>query len=324
VKISSARLKYRRPVIGDAPAIFERYSADPEVTKYLGWARHRSVADAEMFVKFSDHEWETKLSGPLLIERADLLIGSTGLMWDGPATAAAGYVLARDSWGQGFATEALGAMVSLAGSLGVTRLSAQCHPDHDASQAVLRKNGFLLNARFVPASFPNLGEGLRDSLLFVRPPAVDLECVADRTDEDIEECAQMMATTEPWITLRRTAEALRPIVADPDKELHVIRDERGIAGFVILDLRGLLNGYVQTLCVREDRRGTGLGAALLTAAELRILDQSGNVFICVSSFNPRAQKFYAKMGYEKIGVLRDLVVNGHDEWLLRKTVRSFR
>jgi RimJ/RimL family protein N-acetyltransferase len=44
----------------------------------------------------------------------------------------------------------------------------------------------------------------------------------------------------------------------------------------------------------------------------------------VSSFNPRAQKFYAKMGYEKIGVLRDLVVTGHDEWLLRKTVRSFR
>ena len=326
MKIASARLKYRRPVIGDAAAIFERYSSDPEVTKYLGWARHRSVADAEMFVRFSDNEWDTKPAGPLLIERIDTnaLIGSAGLMWDGPATAATGYVLARDAWGQGFATEALGAMVSLGGALGVTRLSAQCHPDHDASQVVLRKNGFSLNARFVPANFPNLGDGLLDSLLFVRPPGVDLESVVDRTDEDIEACAQMMATTEPWITLRRTAHALRPIVADPDKELHVVRDDRGIAGFVILDLRGLLNGYVQTLCVREDRRGTGLGAALLTAAELRILDQSGNVFICVSSFNPRAQKFYAKMGYEKIGVLRDLVVHGHDEWLLRKTVRSFR
>jgi len=321
----STRLRYRRPTLADAPAIFERYSSDPEVTRYLGWPRHRSVADAEMFVRFSDQEWATKPTGPLLIERLDgLLVGSTGLMFDGPATAAVGYVLARDSWGQGFATETLGAMVSLAHQLGVTRLSAQCHPDHDASVRLLRKAGFFLNARFMPASFPNLAEGLQDSLLFVRPPDVDLELVVDRTDDEIEQCTQMMATTEPWITLRRDAEMLRPIVADPDKELHVVRDRQGIAGFVILDLRGLLNGYVQTLCIRQDRRGTGLGAALLTAAELRILDQSANVFICVSSFNPRAQKFYAKLGYEKIGVLRDLVVTGHDEWLLRKTVRSFR
>lgn len=279
-----------------------------------------------MFVKFSDNEWASKPAGPLLIERIDTgaLIGSTGLMWDGPATAHTGYVLARDSWGQGFATEALGAMVSLAESLGVTRLAAQCHPDHAASQLVLQKNGFRLNARFVAALFPNLADGLQDSLLFVRPPAVDLQLVLDRSDDDIDQCAQMMATTEPWITLKRTAEALVPIVADPDRELHVVRDEVGIAGFVILDLRGLLNGYVQTLCVRADRRGTGLGAALLTAAELRILDQSANVFICVSSFNVRAQKFYARMGYERVGVMRDLVVIGHDEILLRKTVRSFR
>jgi RimJ/RimL family protein N-acetyltransferase len=322
----TARLRFRRPLAADAPKIFERYSSDPEVTRYLGWPRHRSVADAEMFVKFSDHEWETKPSGPLLIERIDTgaLAGSTGLMWDGPATAATGYVLARDSWGQGLATEALGAMVKHANALGVTRLSAQCHPQHHASQAVLQKCGFHLNARFVPAQFPNLAEGPQDSLLFVRPPGVDLELVADRTESDIEECTQMMATPEPWIRLRRTADVLRPIVGDPVKELHVVRDRRGIAGFVLLDLRGLLNGYVQTLCVRADRRGTGLGAALLTAAELHILDQSPNLFICVSSFNPRAQKFYAKMGYEKIGVLRDLVVTGHDEWLLRKTIRSFR
>jgi RimJ/RimL family protein N-acetyltransferase len=318
-------LIYRRPVAADAPRIFERYSSDPDVTKYLGWPRHRTVADAESYVGFSDHEWCTKPAGPLLIERiGGVLIGSTGLTRDGPATAATGYVHARDAWGQGFATEALGAMIAFADSLGVTRLSAQCHPEHEASQAVLRKCGFRLNARFVPASFPNLSSESHDSLLFVRPPAVSLECVDDRTGEDIEACAGMMAASEPWITLKRTADALRPVIADAAKELHVVRDASGIAGFVILDLRGLLNGYVQTICVREDRRGTGLGAAMLTAAELRILDQSPNVFLCVSSFNSRAQKFYARMGYERIGVMRDLVVTGHDEILLRKTTRSFR
>ncbi len=329
MEIRSARLKYRRPVLADAANIFARYSSDPDVTKYLGWPRHRSVGDAEMFVKFSDNEWSTRPAGPLLIERTDIggpgaLIGSTGLMWDGPATAATGYVLARDSWGQGFATEALGAMVSLADSLGVTRLSAMCHPEHAPSQLVLTKHGFSLNARLVPVLFPNLSETPQDSLLFVRPPVVDLEHVIDRTDADVDACAWMMATSEPWITLKRTVDVLRPIMADPAKELHVVRDSQGIAGFVLLDLRGLLNGYVQTICVREDRRSSGLGAALLTAAELRILEQSPNVFLCVSSFNPRAQQFYARMGYERIGPLRDIVVTGHDEILMRKSVRSFR
>lgn len=323
--LSSARLRYRRPRPADAPAIFARYASDPDVTRYLGWPTHRSIADTEGFVAFSDAEWASKPAGPMLIERLDTdeLVGSTGLMWDGPATAAVGYVLARDSWGRGLATEALGAMVALGDSLGVTRLSAQCHPDHSASARVLGKGGFVLNARFVPASFPNLGDAPRDSWLFVRPPGVDVErCAQDASD--IAECARMMAASEPWITLRRTVDALIPVLAGPDKELVVVRDERGIAGFALLDLRGLLNGYVQTLCVRADRRGTGLGAALLTAAELRIFEQSPNVFLCVSSFNTLAQRFYLKMGYERVGVLRDLVIAGADEILLRKTIRPFR
>ena len=333
--LSSARLRYRRPHLADARAIFARYASDPDVTRYLGWPTHRSIADTEGFVAFSDGEWASKPAGPMLIERLDTgeLVGSTGLMWDGPATAAVGYVLARDAWGRGFATEALGAMIALGDSLGVTRLSAQCHPDHGASARVLGKRGFILNARFVPASFPNLGDAPRDSWLFVRPPGVDVErCAPDAGDDgararyasDIAECARMMATSEPWITLRRTVDALVPVLADPDKELSVVRDESGIAGFALLDLRGLLNGYVQTLCVRADRRGTGLGAALLTAAELRIFEQSPNVFLCVSSFNARAQKFYAKMGYERIGAMRDLLIAGADEILLRKTIRPFR
>lgn len=320
------RLQFRRPTRADAPEILRRYSGDPDVTRYLGWPRHRSLADAEGFITFSDHEWTTKPSGPLLIERRDTgaLVGSTGLMWDGPASAHVGYVLAKDAWGQGFATEALGAMVAWAEASGVTRLAAQCHPAHRASARVLEKQGFRLNARFVAATFPNLADAPQDSLLFVRPPTIDLELVADRRDDEVAQCARMMATSEPWITLGRTVDALIPVLDDRDRELHVVRDAQGIAGFALLDLRGLLNGYVQTLCVREDRRGGGLGGALLTAVECRIFDQSPNVFLCVSSFNTGAQKFYARLGYERIGTLRDLVITGSDEILLRKTLRPFR
>ena len=78
-------------------------------------------------------------------------------------------------------------------------------------------------------------------------------------------------------------------------------------------------GYVQTLCVAEGLRGQGLGSELLAFAEERIFREFKNVFLCVSSFNPRARALYERLGYETVGPLRDFVIAGHDEILLRKT-----
>jgi RimJ/RimL family protein N-acetyltransferase len=36
--ISAERLVLRRPEAADLPTLFERYAADPEVTRYLSWA----------------------------------------------------------------------------------------------------------------------------------------------------------------------------------------------------------------------------------------------------------------------------------------------
>jgi [ribosomal protein S5]-alanine N-acetyltransferase len=72
-----------------------------------------------------------------------------------------GYVLARDSWGQGYATEALQAVVDVSRRIDVERLVALCHPDHRASQRVLEKCGFTRDASWVDrAEFPNLAPGV--------------------------------------------------------------------------------------------------------------------------------------------------------------------
>jgi [ribosomal protein S18]-alanine N-acetyltransferase len=44
-----------------------------------------------------------------------------------------------------------------------------------------------------------------------------------------------------------------------------------------------------------------------------------NVFLCVSSFNKKAEKLYRKLGYKKIGVLEDFFVTGYDEIIFRKS-----
>ena len=67
-------------------------------------------------------------------------------------------------------------------------------------------------------------------------------------------------------------------------------------------------------------RNRGIGTNLIRFAEKRILREAPNVFICVSSFNKGAERLYRRLGYEVVGELRDYVVAGHSETLLRKTI----
>jgi ribosomal protein S18 acetylase RimI-like enzyme len=133
-------------------------------------------------------------------------------------------------------------------------------------------------------------------------------------------CARMMAESEPWLTLGRTYEASLAVVQDPSREVYVARDERGVAGFLILCMTGAFIGYIQTICIHPDRRGHGLGSRMVEFAEQRILAESPNVFMCVSSFNGDARRLYERLGYRVIGELTDYIVQGHSEILLRKSV----
>ncbi len=163
-RIETARLILIRPTPADAQAIFERYAGDPAVTRYLAWPTHRSVDDTRLFIDFSESEWTRSPAGPFLIlSKADgRLLGATGLAVDGSGAATTGYVLAADSWGQGYATEALKAMIDLARSLGFSTLGAFCHPDHAPSIRVLEKCGFRPDGVMrAYAEFPNLTPGVK-------------------------------------------------------------------------------------------------------------------------------------------------------------------
>lgn len=132
--------------------------------------------------------------------------------------------------------------------------------------------------------------------------------------------ADLMASSEPWLTLRRGyADAMR-LLKHPAKQCFLIRSGGERAGFLVLDLNGPLGGYLQTIGVAPEMRGRGVGTAALRWAEGYIFKKHRNVLLCVSSFNPGALRLYRRAGYEVVGRLRDYVVAGHDEILLRKTL----
>jgi [ribosomal protein S5]-alanine N-acetyltransferase len=167
-RVTTERLILSEPHASDAAAVFERYAGDPEVTRYLGWPTHRAVADTENFLAFAAMQWARSGAGPYLVRAcADgRLVGSAGLALEDGGRAMTGYVLARDSWGRGYATEILRAMVDVAGAIGITTIYALCHAEHRASWHVLEKCAFERDPAWTRrAEFPNLVPGVMQDVV---------------------------------------------------------------------------------------------------------------------------------------------------------------
>ena len=173
--IRTARLLLRKPRPEDAAAIFASYAGDESLGRYLAWPIHRSIEDTDAFLKLADVEWQRWPAGPYLICHGaeERIIGSTGLAFESPYCASTGYVVARQSSGKGYATEAVGAMIRLARDLNCARIVAYCHPDHAASGRVLEKAGFTRDALLSDfCEFPNLAVGQRQNVVrYVRIPS---------------------------------------------------------------------------------------------------------------------------------------------------------
>ena len=149
---------------------------------------------------------------------------------------------------------------------------------------------------------------------------LDIEIRRMKNKSEARACAQIMAASEPWITLQRSYNESLKIVTNPRREVYVAVVKSDVIGFIILQMEGAFTGYVQTVAVKEEWRSRGIGSQLLAVAEKKIFSKKPNVFMYVSSFNKKAQKLYRRLGYQKVGVLRNFIVNGHDEILLRKTI----
>jgi ribosomal-protein-alanine N-acetyltransferase len=148
--IETARLLLRRPRADDADAIFARFASDPDVTRFVGWPRHRAIDDTRGFLEFSDHEWAKSPAGPYLIFARDdgRLLGSTGLIFETPYRAGTGYVVAKAEWGRGYATEAGGAaMRHVLETLGRPRVVAIIDPGNEPSKRVVGRLGMHYESR---------------------------------------------------------------------------------------------------------------------------------------------------------------------------------
>lgn len=130
----------------DADQLADIY-ADPESVRYLRFFdREGTRAQVE---RFKDH-WQRHGFGLWAVEdrATGRFIGRIGLMhhddWTAsPHDAEVGWVIARDMWGQGLASEGGAAALEFGTQRGLKRFVSIAHVDNAASQRVMEKLGLV-------------------------------------------------------------------------------------------------------------------------------------------------------------------------------------
>jgi ribosomal protein S18 acetylase RimI-like enzyme len=137
-------------------------------------------------------------------------------------------------------------------------------------------------------------------------------------EPEFEWCAQLMAASDPWITLRRALDQCRAALRRPGSELFLASEAGEPVGFILFHPHGFAGSpYIASVAVAETARGKGIGAQLLAFAESHAAG-SRFIFLCVSSFNLRAQALYHRLGHEQVGEIPNYVIEGHSELLMGK------
>ncbi len=163
--LKTARLRLRRPAADDAETIFSTYAQDPEVTRYLTWEPHQRIDQTRAFLARCVRVWDEGTSYPyaITLSPSGRLIGAIEARVD-EHRVELGFVLARNEWGKGFATEAASQVIEWALSQPpIWRVWACTDVDNDASGRVLEKAGMSREGLLRSwASHPNVSSEPRD------------------------------------------------------------------------------------------------------------------------------------------------------------------
>ncbi len=143
-EIRSERLLMRRYRLEDAKDLHEKFGTDPKMYEYSGWNPYASYEAAEETMRRFISDYAKKDFYGWAIEYRGSLVGTIGAYDFDPEKnqIEVGMSIARDSWGRGFATEALKAVLEyLTGHEGIRTVTAWCAPDNAGSMKAMQKAG---------------------------------------------------------------------------------------------------------------------------------------------------------------------------------------
>ncbi|WP_420643586.1 GNAT family N-acetyltransferase [Candidatus Leptofilum sp.] len=177
--IETERLLIRCPRPGDGKALFDAIMVSREhLSAWLTWASWPNIslkrAEASVLRNRDRYLKGKDMTMFIFLKESNALIGGSGLHdpdWQVPKFEI-GYWQHVDYGGQGYMTEAVNAIASLAfQQLGAKRLQLECYPHNERSIRVAQRCGFQLEARLSNYRRHHHTNVLHDWLIFVRLPS---------------------------------------------------------------------------------------------------------------------------------------------------------
>jgi RimJ/RimL family protein N-acetyltransferase len=155
--IQTDRLELRPYHDGDFEFLCSLFS-DPEVVRFIGNGQTRDRDGAMQFLYwvYQSYKSDPKLGLRVLVRKKDQqLVGHAGLVpqtVDGSEELEIGYWIAREHWGQGYATEAAKALKDYGRKkLGMERFVSLIQPENVASRKVAERIGMELEKEIMMA-----------------------------------------------------------------------------------------------------------------------------------------------------------------------------
>lgn len=147
IELKTDRLLLRRHHSDDAASLYHTFGSDPQMFEYTGWnpyqTKEMAAETVENFIKSYD---DRHFYGWGIVHKGRL-IGTIGA-YDYDADQSrieVGMSIERASWGHGFATEALTAVLHyLTEHEGIKSVSAWCASDNIGSREAMKKSGMKL------------------------------------------------------------------------------------------------------------------------------------------------------------------------------------
>ncbi len=321
-EITTERLILRHYRLEDALTLYEMIGTDEQMTQYTGWNPYSTKSIAEETVRTFIANADTPHFYGWVIQHDGELIGTVGAYDFNPDTNTVeiGISIGRKYWGNGYASEALQAVLQyLVNREDIVLVTAWCAADNKASAAVMKHCG-MTDAGIEKGSLEINGNKY-DKLWFeYRAPVI---LIRDAVPEDAERILEIYSYYIENTAV--TYEYAKPSLDDFAARMKHIMEKYP---YLVILKDGRIEGYAYarayiereacdwscetTVYLDHNSTGFGLGSKLYQALE-EALQKMGiiNMYAAVAwpreedeYLNENSARFHKMFGFREIGHFR--------------------
>lgn len=160
--LETERLIMRRFEIDDAQAMFDNWASNEEVTKYLMWPAHKSMAISKEYIEslIRGYEKSNVYDWGIELKEIKQVIGSIGVVRcnDDVGYVHIGYCIGKRWWNKGITSEAFCSVIKyLMDDVKVNRIESRHDPRNPYSGKVMEKCGLKYEGTLRESDINNHG-----------------------------------------------------------------------------------------------------------------------------------------------------------------------